>query len=257
MSSYLTINDKQINVQGIRELKPGISIQQACEKTKKNGIDEVYFTSGGKSYLAYGDSLNISDLAKKQIARASFNGAQADVIAHEDEINSVGEGIRVGMLRAWKDTSNTVVGAVKNIVSSIGPSSAMMVGGGVVGLTALSMFKSTTMSTGSMIGSLSEAIGKGTTGALKLIALTGAVGMLITGVAGAVNGATEAMSNDKDFSTIAAVTLDGTTPATDPKTGTVPLGVTTDSVPISTANSFNPSTRALGQMLNPSLIMRH
>ena len=65
----LSINGQQIQVQGIRALKPGITIEQAAGKTKNNGYDEVFFSSNGRAYVAYGDSLNIGGLKQKRCAR--------------------------------------------------------------------------------------------------------------------------------------------------------------------------------------------
>ncbi|GIW22718.1 MAG: hypothetical protein KatS3mg068_1725 [Candidatus Sericytochromatia bacterium] len=48
----LAINGVQIQVQGIKELKPGMTIQEATLKTKKNGFDEIYFTIDGKKLFS-------------------------------------------------------------------------------------------------------------------------------------------------------------------------------------------------------------
>lgn len=220
---FLTINDKLINVQGIRALKPGLSVQEACEKTKKNGLDEVYFVSGGKTYLAYGDRLNLSDLARREIPRATFNGIPADIIAYDDETNSVVEGMKTGVLKAWKDTGNSVVSAVKNVISTIGPAGSLVLGVGLIGLSAISLLKTGTAIPldGATLGNIGKIAIQGALGAMKVIAVTGAIGMGVSGVAGAISGATEAASHDKDYSTIAAVTYEGTSPAPNPAHGTI------------------------------------
>jgi len=230
---YLTINDKLINVQGIRPLKPGLSVQEACEKTKKNGLDEVYFMSGGKTYLAYGDNLNLSDLSKREIPRANFNGMSADIIAYEDEMNSVGQGIKTGVLKAWKETGNSVVGAVKSVIGTIGPGGALLLGGGIVGVSALLALKTGTLTLdGGLMGNFGKVALQTAFSAMKVIAVTGAVGMGVSGVAGAISGATEAGAHEKDYSTIAAVTYEGTRPAPNPANGTI------------------------GQLLSPEALMR-
>ena len=94
----ISINSKSIAVQGIRALRPGITVEQATQKTKKNGLDEVYFKSNGQYFVAYGDSLELGDLRKNAIPAVMFNGMQADIITYDDEVNSVLEGAGRGAL---------------------------------------------------------------------------------------------------------------------------------------------------------------
>lgn len=208
------INGKQIYVQGIRELKPGLSIEKACQMTKNNGLDEVYFTSNNKSYVAYGDKLNISDLKKREIPIATFNGQKADIVSFDDELNTIGEGIVKGTTNALKQTGESVIGTVKNIIGSIGPTGVLVAGGTVVGLTICSMIKQGTISaslgsTLSSTGIIGSALGAGVMNAIKLAGIAGAVGLGITGIAGAFSGAMEALNKEKNYQTIAAVTKDG------------------------------------------------
>jgi hypothetical protein len=224
----LTINGVNIPVQGIRALKPGITIEQASQKTKNNGLDEVFFTSNGKAYIAYGDSLNLSGLKKNNIPTVTFDGQKADIVSFDDEANSVWEGAKMGSIKALKDTTDSVFGAVKNIITTIGPTAGVAGGVGIAGYSIYQMVKASGQ--GAAIGSVSTAVAasgglppgfaggildglkSGVVGGLKLIAIAGAVGAGITMTYGAVKGAMEAKSAVKDQSTIASVTEDGSTP---------------------------------------------
>lgn len=213
----ISINGKELAVQGIKELRAGMSVQEASTKTKKNGIDEIYFNVDGKNYLAYGDSLKIGDLSKNQISTVTYNGRAGSVVAHEDEINSLKDGMVVGALSGVKKTKDAVFSAVNNIVTSVGPTSALVAAGGTIGLTGLALWRGTTISSvvgaagGSPLGNmLGEILKNGSIGALKVIAVAGAVGFGVTAITGAIGGMSEAKSVEKDYSTIASVTKDGT-----------------------------------------------
>lgn len=221
----LSINGVTVPVQGVRALKPGITIEQASQRTKNNGLDEIYFTSGGKSYVAYGDSLDISALKKNQIPTVMINGLTADVIAYEDEANSAWEGARRGAVNAFKDTSDAITGAVRNIVTTIGPTVSIAGGVGLAGFGVWQVWKSTqggaaalSAASGGFTGlpglgqGIADALKSGVVGGLKLIAVAGAVGAGITLAYGAVKGALDAKNGNKDLTSIASVTEDGTTP---------------------------------------------
>lgn len=212
----LAINGVQVQVQGIKELKPGMTVQEATLKTKKNGFDEIYFTVDGKNFLAYGDSLNLKELSKKQIANITYNNRNANLVAYENEMNSVGEGIIQGSINGLKKTRDAILGAVSNTVTSVGPTSVMLAGG-AIGLTAYAMIRgagnATTMAAigaSSPLGNvLKDILKNGSIGALKVITVAGAIGFGITAAAGAIGGVSEALGTDKDLSSIAAVTRDG------------------------------------------------
>src|SRR3990167_2661444 len=137
----LTINGVSIAVQGVRALKPGITIEQAALKTKNNGLDEVFFTSNGKAYVAYGDSLNIIALKKNNIPTVAFDSQKADIVAYDDEANSMMEGAKLGAIKAIKDSSDAVFGAVKNIITTIGPTAGVAGGVGLAGYSIYQMVK--------------------------------------------------------------------------------------------------------------------
>jgi hypothetical protein len=221
----IAINGKQVNVQGIKELKSGLSIQEATTKTKKNGIDEVYFSVDGKNFLAYGDALDLKGLSRNNIATITYNNRQGNLVAYEDEANSFGEGLKMGAFNGLKNTRDAVLGAVKNTITSIGPTGALLAGG-ALGIAGIAMWRGAATgaaATGAVtvaaspIGNLlGDILKNGSIGALKVIAVAGAIGIGVTAVAGAIGGVSEAMSNEKDYSTIAFVTKDGNQGAAEP-----------------------------------------
>ncbi len=216
----ITINGKNLDVQGIKELKPGMSVQEASTKTKKNGIDEIYFNVDGKNFLAYGDSLKIGDLSDNKIASVTYNGRAGSVVAYENEINSLQEGMTTGALSGIKKTKDALFGAVSNTITSVGPTASYALAGGAIGLTGLALWRGTTLA--SVVGSvgvagssplgniLGDVLKNGSIGALKVITVAGAIGFGVTALAGAIGGMSEAKSTEKDYSTIASVTKDGT-----------------------------------------------
>lgn len=226
----LTINGINIPVQGIRALKPGITIEQASQKTKSNGLDEIFFTANGKAYVAYGDSLNLSGLKKNSIPSVTFEGQKADIIAYDDEANSIWEGAKLGSAKALKDSSDAVFGAIKNIITTIGPTAGIAGGVGIAGYGIYQMIKASGQgaATGAVSAALSstpaaglppgmasgiwDALKSGVVGGLKLIAVAGAVGAGISLGYGAIKGAMEARSTMKDLSSIASITQDGSSP---------------------------------------------
>lgn len=218
----LTINGTAIPVQGVRALRPGISIEQASQKTKGNGLDEVYFNSNGKSYVAYGDSLNISMLKKNVIPAVMLNGQKADIVAFEDEANSVWEGMKKGSMEALRDTGGAVIGAMRNVITTVGPGSIGVAGAGLAGYSIYQIWRGgqgvgaslAAASAAPGVGkSILDLLGTATIGAVKLIAVTGAVGAGVTAAYGAVKGAMEAKVATKDYTSIASVTEDGAAPS--------------------------------------------
>lgn len=213
----IAINGKNLDVQGIKELKPGMSVQEASLKTKKNGIDEIYFNVDGKNFLAYGDSLDIGGLSSNKIAQVTYNGRAGNVVVHENEINSLKEGMITGALSGIKKTKDALFGAVSNTITSVGPTATYALAGGAIGLTGLALWRGTSIATvigasgASPLGNiLGDVLKNGSIGALKVITVAGAIGFGVTALAGAIGGMSEAKSTEKDYSTIAAVTKDGT-----------------------------------------------
>lgn len=221
----LTINGRQIAVQGIRPLRAGITIEQAVQKTKNNGLDEIYFNSNGRSYVAYGDSLTLSDLKRNKIPTITFNGAQADVVAYDDEANSVWEGMTKGAVDEVKNGMTAVRTAISNLVTTVSPAVAAAGGIGIAGI-GIYQFWRASQTAGTVGASLAaaggsaglgswvgEALKGSVVGGLKVAAVSGLVGLGIMGGYGALKGALEARTNSKDLSSIASVTEAGSSPA--------------------------------------------
>ncbi len=214
----ITLNGRALDVQGIKELRPGLSVQEAALRTKKNGIDEVYFNVDGKNFLAYGDALKIADLSKNKISTVTYNGRQGTVVAYENEINSFKEGVLTGALSGIKKTKDAIFGAVSNTVTSVGPTTTA-VAIGALGLTGIALYRSGSLAalTADGVAAASSPLGNilgdilknGSIGALKVITVAGGIAFGITAVVGAMGGVSDVYSAEKDYSTIAAVTRDG------------------------------------------------
>ncbi|MFN8575974.1 MAG: hypothetical protein U0354_03885 [Candidatus Sericytochromatia bacterium] len=250
----ITLNGRELAVQGIKELKPGMSVQEASTKTKKNGIDEIYFNVDGKNFLAYGDSLKIGELSENRIAKVTYNGRAGNVVAYENEINSLQEGMKTGALSGIKKTKDAIFGAVSNIVTTIGPTSALVAAGGTIGLTGLALWRGGT-SISAVVGTagasplgnmLGDILKNGSIGALKVITVAGVVGFGVTALTGAIGGMSEASTAEKDYSTIAAVTKDGT----EGVAFTAPTNTTQTAQPSEQTNSQQP-TMGIGVFSRP------
>lgn len=220
----ISINHQSIAVQGVRELRPGISIEQAIQKTKKNGLDEVFFTANGRAYVAYGDAINISKLKKNEIPALMFNGVKADMHAFDDEANSVAEGAYRGALDELGNAVGFVRTSVSNILSNVGPTVMGVAAVGGVGVGLYTLWKR------SQVGAIGNALvtqaGQKTLqtaaqgipvshflNGLKITALAGLAGAGILAAYGAIRGAFEAKANSKDYASIASISADGSTPA--------------------------------------------
>lgn len=214
----IAINGKNVQVQGIKELRSGMTVQDAVAKTKKNGIDEVYFQVDGKNFLAYGDSLKIGDLSNNQIASVTYNGRAGTIVSYDNEINSSWEGAKTGALSGIKKTKDALLGAVSNTITSVGPTTTTLAVGGTLALAGLSVWRTGQLAGVSAVGAaagsplgniIGDVLKNGSIGALKVITIAGAIGFGVTAAAGAIGGMSEAVSTEKDYSSIAAVTKDG------------------------------------------------
>jgi hypothetical protein len=205
-----SINGHAVNFQGIKELDPAISIQEAAQKTKKNGIDEVYFTQDGKNYIAYGDQMDLSQLEKSPIPAISLNGKEASLVTFEDEKNSVGDGVRKGALDGLKNASHVINNGTGTAMNSIGPASIVLAGGAIV-LTGIVLAKGgITKAAASPLGNiLGDIIIKNSGKALAGVAAAGALALGINVVSNSIGGVGVSLSTEKDYSTIAAVTKEG------------------------------------------------
>jgi len=257
----LTINGQQIQVQGIRPLRPGISIEQAVQKTKNNGLDEIFFTSNGRSYVAYGDSLNMSGLRKNAIPAVMFKGQSADVVAYDDEINGVWEGARKGAVDEIKTGMNAVRSAVGNLITTVQPTVAVVGGIGIAGMGVYQLWRGSQGAIGVSMAASGSAAGVGAgswivdalkgsvVGGLKIAAISGGVGLAILGGYGAIRGALEARNTSKDLASIASITEEGSSPTNGGQAlgwselnppGTAP-GLPTNTPPMDSNPGFVPS----------------
>lgn len=85
------------NVKGsVRELKEGVSIGQAYEAGRKDGLDQIYVEANGKNYAIIGDGLNLKGFKKSDmpVAQLYIDGKKidAEVKAVDNEKNTAGEG---------------------------------------------------------------------------------------------------------------------------------------------------------------------
>lgn len=217
----LSINGQQLNVQGIRALKPGITIEQAAGKTKNNGYDEVFFSSNGRAYVAYADSLNLGALNKNSIPAVMFNNQQADILAFDDEANSIWEGAAKGAVDEVKNGMDAVRGAVKSIITTVQPTVAVAGGVGIAGLGVYQIWRASQGAATASLGAAASSGGAGLIGdalrstlvnGIKYVAISGAVGTALLGAYGAVKGALDVTQRNKDMSSIASITEDGSSP---------------------------------------------
>lgn len=76
-----------------REIKEGITLEQAVAATQGNGLDEVFFSQGDKLYVAYSEGMNNGDQNRiKNLNFGVFNGEQAKILAVSSEVNTASEG---------------------------------------------------------------------------------------------------------------------------------------------------------------------
>ncbi len=218
----ISINRQNIAVQGIRELRAGITVEQAVQKTRNNGLDEVFFKSNGRTYVAYGDALKISDLRKNEIPAVMFNHMSADIIAYDDEANSYLEGAMRGATEEIGHAVGFVRGAVSNLLRRVGPTVAGAAGVGAVGMGLYTVWKRSQVGAiGTALSAQGGAVGvatgskvvSGLVGGIKTAAIAGLAGAGILAAYGALKGALEVKATTKDYSSIASIVHEGSTPS--------------------------------------------
>lgn len=93
--NVLTVNGQSLNGT-VRELKAGVSLEQAYKAGKKDGLDQVYFQSGGKNYVLQGDGLDLKALKSGDMPFVQLHTEQgsalAEVKAVDNEKNTFLEG---------------------------------------------------------------------------------------------------------------------------------------------------------------------
>ena len=127
--SDLRING--INVGGtIQELKKNVTLEAAYIKTQKDKVDQVYFKSEGKDYVAFGQGLNLKGLKKAALPNAKLDGKEAEIKFIDNEVNTATE----GMKKVWKVAAGLAGGAVAGggILAGMGMSMAASAGGGAI-----------------------------------------------------------------------------------------------------------------------------
>jgi hypothetical protein len=77
-----------LNYEGIREVN--VPNSQALEKTKEDGLKEVFFKAGDKEYVAYGKNLDVDKF--KNSFSTTFEGAEVKIDFVDNEANTALEG---------------------------------------------------------------------------------------------------------------------------------------------------------------------
>lgn len=163
--SDLTING--INVRGtIQELKKDITLEQAYIKTQKDKMDQVYFKSEGKDFVAFGQGLNLKGIKKAVLPNAKLDGKEAEIKFIDNEVNTAGEGVK----KVWKVAAGVA-------------------GGGLVGWGLLAGIGSSMINTGGL-SVLFAFAGAGAIYGGMIVAAVGAIGAVATTAGGAIYGAT-------------------------------------------------------------------
>lgn len=85
---------KNLNIDGVRELRVPIDVAQ--EVTKKNGFDEIYFSAGGKDYVAFGKGIDLKSLSKSLVP-AKLKGLNIDIKYIDDEANTAAQGAKTAL----------------------------------------------------------------------------------------------------------------------------------------------------------------
>lgn len=137
----MTINGVSVGAVAVLPIKTGVSAEAALKAVQKNGLDEVIFEKGGAKFVAYGDDLNFKGLKKGTVPSSTLDGQVVSVLAVDNEVNSVGEGVKKQWKKAAVAAGTGVVGgsvlagvvlnAARNI-SKVGPG-APIIGGLLAG----------------------------------------------------------------------------------------------------------------------------
>lgn len=114
----------------VRELKENVSIEEAIKATEHNGLDEVFFESEGKKYVAYG-TLGIDDTKelKEKLNTGKLGGKDIKVINFASEANHATE----GFAQAAKTLGNAVSLPFRYLKFPNAATSATFIGGMAAG----------------------------------------------------------------------------------------------------------------------------
>lgn len=87
-SNPLQAMQQTFKAEGVRELS--VPLHEAAKATQNNNMDEVFFSHGGKDYVAFGAELKFDALHGLEMLSFARNGIE--VHHFQDESNSMGEG---------------------------------------------------------------------------------------------------------------------------------------------------------------------
>lgn len=113
MGSGLVVNNLSTGGQ-VYKLKENVSIETAHQKGLKDGLDQVYFTSGKEKYVLEGDNLKLGELnnlAKKGkvpglLVELNSQPVKIDVEKIDDQVSTVKEGfVKNGRIASYSTTA--------------------------------------------------------------------------------------------------------------------------------------------------------
>lgn len=100
------VSAQQLNIQQIRQLKPGATPAAGQAQTKANKLDEIWFEHKGQTYLAVGEQLKFQSLQGKATLQLQLEGLkdpiEVKLLHQNDEINTWQEGWNKGT--SWSDS---------------------------------------------------------------------------------------------------------------------------------------------------------
>jgi len=120
--SALGVMKETFNAKDVRELK--VPVHVAAKQTEDNGLDEVFFSMGGKDYVAFGDNLKFD--AMSSLAMLSFKNEGVEIQYFQDETNSAGEGAKSALNSGF---GKTVKYGATGLGAAAGVALALLAGG--------------------------------------------------------------------------------------------------------------------------------
>lgn len=76
-----------MNLKGVRELKDGMSIDEAAKLTAKNGLDEVFFEVEGKKYVGFADADHFEKI-DTATSKMEMNGKPMNILKLNNEVEN-------------------------------------------------------------------------------------------------------------------------------------------------------------------------
>lgn len=112
-NDVVTINGARIAKQGMAHLKPGMTVEQAAEKTKGNGMDEMivgFMGADGKAekMIVYGDNLDFSFRKSKNEPDIRINGEPGILLSFDDEQVGFGERFVMGLTTGFREAAESL-----------------------------------------------------------------------------------------------------------------------------------------------------